>query len=403
MIIDILKGLFSFNCNANIDVNQLVFVDLETTGLFTNRCGILEICIVDSSDNTFSTLVDVGQPIPGQITEINGIDRDMIAGKPMFSDIAHQVYDLIKDKTIVGHNVEFDLKFLFHGFLSAGIQPKPLKYICTCNAERKKRGQPGNRLDECLLRRGVRIEQQHRAHDDVLLLRQLFDFQMNERTKLSVEVFNLNKYKQIILQEPEPKFTQKPPKRTTHTLRSFDGWGTKTDKDTIAIFNQLIEEACQDRIFDADEMRRLSEIGIAKKVAVQQLKTALSDLAVHYYRDYEISWDEFRDLEDIANLFGFNSSVFYPLIKQVVPELKVICFTNDLIIKGKPVDRFEALYPWAVSNRFLPCATVTKQTDLVVNCGAKNSVTGKLSKAVSYGIEVKHISEIMKGKKPLVT
>lgn len=402
MNFNLIKGLFSFNRNADIDISQLVFVDLETTGLYTNRCGILEICITDSNDNSFSTLVDVGQPIPAQITEINGIDRDMIAGKPMFPEIANQVYDLIKNKTVVGHNVEFDLKFLFHGLLSAGIQPQPLKYICTCNAERNKRGRSGNRLGECLLRRGINIEQQHRASDDVSLLRQLFDFQMKERMKLNVEVFDLNKYKKIVLQEPELRFPQKPPKRTTHTLRMFDGWGTKIDKATINLFNQLIEEACQDRIFDTDEMHKLSEIGIAKKVAVQQLKTALSDLVKHYYQDNILSWDEFKDLEDIANLFGFSSSVFYPLIKEVVPELKVTCFTNDLIVKGKVVDRYETIYPWAVGNALLPCATVTKQTDLVVNCGAKNSVTGKTSKAISYGIEVKHISDIMKGKQPLL-
>lgn len=401
MIINFIKGLFSFNCNAGIDVSRLMFVDLETTGLYTNRCGILEICITDPNDNTFSTLVDVGQPIPAHITDINGIDRDMIAGKPMFSEIAQQVYDLIKDKTIVGHNIEFDLKFLFHEFISAGIQPKPLKYICTCNAERKKRGCSGNKLYECLLRRGISIEQKHRAHEDVILLKQLFDFQMKERTKLDVAVFDHNKYKQILLREPELVFPQKPPKRTTHTLRMFDGWGTKTDTATISLFNQLIEEACQDRIFDSDEMRKLSDIGIAKKVAIQQLKTALSDLVKHYYKDKNISWDEYKDLEEIAKLFGLNSSGYFPIIKDVVPELRVVCFTNDLTVKGQIVDRYETLFPWAVCNGFLPSDTVTKQTDMVVNCGAKNSVTGKITKAQSYGIEVTHMSDFMKGKQPL--
>jgi len=361
----------------------------------------LEICITDSNDNTFSTLVDVGQPIPAHITDINGIDRDAIAGKPMFSEIAQQVYDLIKDKTVVGHNIEFDLKFLFHEFISAGIQPQPLKYICTCNAERKKRGRSGNRLDECLLRRGICFEQKHRAHDDVILLKQLFDLQMKERTKLDVEVFDLNKYKQIVLREPELVFPQKPPKRTTHTLRMFDGWGTKTDTATISLFNQLIEEACQDRVFDSDEMRRLSEIGIAKKVAVQQLKTALSDLVKHYYKDNNISWDEYKDLEEIAKLFGLNSSGFFPIIKEVVPELKIVCFTNDLTVNGQNVDRYETLFPWAVCNGFLPSDSVTKQTNLVVNCGPKNSVTGKITKAQAYGIEVTHISDFLKGKQPL--
>ena len=402
MFTGFIKSMFSFNPNASIDVSQLVFVTLETTGIYTNRSGILEICLIDSNGSSFSTLVDVGQPIPAYTTEKNGIDRDMIAGKPMFSEIAHQVYDLIKDKTVVGHNVEFALKFLFHGFLGAGIHPQPLKYICTCNAERDMRGRPGNRLDECLSRRGIRIEQQHRANEDGVLLRQLFELQMKERVKLRVEKYDLNQYKMTVLKEPELAFPQKQPRRTTHTLRMFDGWGTKTDAATISLFNQLIEDACQDRVFDSDEMRRLSEIGIAKKAAVQQLKTALGDLVMHYYKDNDISWDEYKDLEEIAKMFGLNSSAFFPLIKEVVPMLSIVCFTNDLIVNGQIVDRYEILFPWAVCNGYLPSNSVTKQTDLVVNCGSRNSVSGKITKAISYGIEVTHISDFMRGKQPFV-
>ena len=402
MIIEFLKRMFSGNRESGIDIDQLVFLDLETTGLFTNRCGILEICLFDSNNGMLSTLVDAGQPIPARITEINGIDRDMIVGMPMFSDIAHQIYGRIKDKIVVGHNVEFDLKFLFHAFLEAGIQPQALKYICTCKAERKKHGYSGNKLHECLCRRGLHIEQKHRALDDVNLLRQLFNQQMKERTKFHVEVFDAEKYKQIVLREPEPLFAPSPIKRTTHTLKMFKSWGTKADNATISFFNRLIEGACQDRVFDTDEMRRLSEIGIEKKAAIQQLKKALRELVKLYYKDSKITWDEFKDLEEVAKLFGFNSSVFFPLIKEVVSELKVVCFTNDLIVKGQTVDRYEILFPWAVCNGFLPSDSVTKQTELVVNCGAKNSVTGKIDKAKSYGIDVKQISDFMKGKERLV-
>jgi DNA polymerase III epsilon subunit family exonuclease len=402
MIFDFLTSLFIGGRKASLDVDKLVFVDLETTGLFTNRCGILEVCLFNTIEGCFSTLVDVGQPIPARITEINGIDRDMIVGMPMFSEIAAHVHDRIKDKIVVGHNVEFDLKFLFHGFLQAGIHPQTVKYICTCKAERMKHGPTGNRLDECLRRRGIRNIQNHRALEDVNLLRQLFTHQMNERTKFKIDVFDVNKFHAITLREPEPMFAPTPIKRTSHSLKTFKSWGNKADNSAISSFNQLIEHACQDRVFDTDEMRRLVEIGIEKKVAVQQLKTALRGLIALYYKDGKISWDEFKDLEEVAKLFGFNSSVFYPIIKEVVPELKVVCFTNELVVKGKDVDRYEILFPWAVCNGFLPSDSVTKQTDIVVNCGTKTSVTGKIEKAISYGIDVKQISDFMKGKERLV-
>lgn len=402
MIIDFIKSLFIFKRRQDIDLGQLVFLDLETTGFFINRCGILEICLLDSKNEAFTTLVDVGQPIPARITEINGIDRDRIVGMPMFSDIAHQVYTFMEGKTVVGHNVEFDLKFLFHGFFGAGIQPKPIKYICTYKAERKRHENFGNKLHECLRRRGINNEQKHRALDDVKMLRQLFDHQMKEGTRFLVELFDLDKYQTFVLREPEPMFAPTPLKRTTHTLRMFDEWGTKTDNVTIALFNQFIEDACQDRIFDTADMRKLADIGIQKKAAVQQLKKGLHGLVKNYYSDGRISWAEYKDLEDVAKLFGFKSSVFFPLIKEVVPDLKVVCFTNDLVLKGQEVDRYETLFPWAVCNGFLPSDSVTKQTDLVVNCGAKTSITGKIDKAKSYGIDVQHISKFMKGKQQLI-
>ena len=125
-------------------------------------------------------------------------------------------------------------------------------------------------------------------------------------------------------------------------------------------------------------MRRLAEIGIEKKAAMHELKKALRGLVALYYNDGKILWDEFRDLEDVSKLFGFNSSTFFPIIREVVQELKVVCFTNDLVVKGQDIDRYEILFPWAFRNGFLPSDSVTKQTDIVVNCGAKSSITGKI-------------------------
>lgn len=403
MFLQFVKSFFARIRAKNIDLGQVVFLDLETTGLFTNRCGILEVCLVNAQNEVFSTLVDAGQPIPARITEINGIDRDMIVGMPMFSEIASQVHDRIKDKIVVGHNVEFDLKFLFSEFLKVGLKPQTVQYICTCKTDRKKYGPFGNRLVDCLCRRGINVDQNHRAVDDVNMVRQLFSCQLDEQASFEIDEFDLKKFKAITLREPAPKFPEDPIKRSSHTLRLFKGWGDKDDAVTVSAFNTLISEACRDRIFDADEMLRLSELGIEKKAATYQLKKALLSLVSHYYADGKISWDEFEDLQKIATLFGFNSSVFFPLIKEVVPTLRVVCFTNELVVKGQVVDRYDILFPWAVRNGFLPSDSVTKQTDLVVNCGDKKSSTGKIEKARSYGIEVVQMSDFSKGKEKIIT
>lgn len=380
---------------ASLDEGRLVFVDVETTGLHTRLgAGILEICLYDAQNGCFSSMVDPGRSIPARITEITGIDRDMVTGAPMFPALAGTVLDKLAGKIVVGHNVEFDLKFLYSEFIEAGITPQSIEYICTCKSEQLKYGIGGNRLYESLARRGVNVVQSHRAEDDVNMVRQLLDLQIREGMRMFRGTFDLKTYRSLIGQEPAPAFPISPKKRTTHSLRSFQGWGARTDVKTINAFNRLIEDFCQDRVLDSKEVESLAALDISKKVAQEELKKAIRCLAADYYEDGKISWQEFADLEDIAKLFGFNNSVFFGLLKDVIPALKVVCFTNDLVVGGQVVDRFETLFPWAVENGFLPSTTLTKQTDLLINCGDRRSTTAKIDKARSYGVAICHISDL---------
>ena len=377
------------------DESRLVFIDVETTGLHTSLgAGIIEICLYDASSGFLSSMVDPGRSIPAQITEINGIDRDMIAGAPMFTALAQSVLDKLAGKIVVGHNVEFDLKFLYSELIQAGNTPLPIEYICTCKSDQLKYGTGGNRLYESLARRGVHIAQAHRAEDDVNMVRQLLALQVSENMPLFKSTFDLPAYRRLLEREPTPMFPVPPKKKTTHSLKAFQGWGEQSDVKTIDTFNRLIEGFCEDRVLDSREVESLAALGISKRAAQEELKKALRCLAADYYEDGNISWHEFTDLEDIAKLFGFNNSVFFGVIKEIIPTLKVVCFTNDLVVGGQVVDRYETLFPWAIENGFLPSTTLTKKSDLLINCGDRGSTTGKIEKALSYGVPICHISDL---------
>lgn len=377
------------------DESRLVFIDLETTGLHTSLgAGILEFCLYDQPTGYLSSLVDPGRSIPARITEITGIDRDMITGSPMFSGLARSVLDKLAGKLVVGHNVEFDLKFLYSEFIDAGITPPPIDYVCTCKSEQLNYGVGGNRLYESLARRGVHIAQSHRAKDDVNMVRQLLSLQVREGMPVFSSTFDMHAYRALTANEPAPMFPIAPKKRTTHSLRKFEGWGNRSDLNTINAFNRLIEEVCQDRVLDSREVDSLTALGVCRQAAQEELKKAIRCLAADYYEDKKISWNEFTDLEDIAKLFGFNNAIFFALIREVIPTLKVVCFTNDLVVDGQVVDRYETLFPWSVENGFLPSTTLTKQSDLLINCGARDSSTGKIDKARSYGVPICHISDL---------
>ena len=97
----------------------LVVVDVETTGLNKRNCDIIEFSAIKYESNLneptscISTLVKINKPIPEEITKLTGITGDMISDKPYFYEIANSIQDYIKGCNLVGHNLEFDLKFLY--------------------------------------------------------------------------------------------------------------------------------------------------------------------------------------------------------------------------------------------------------------------------------------------------
>ncbi|MCC7209786.1 MAG: 3'-5' exoribonuclease [Anaerolineae bacterium] len=95
----------------------LISLDLETTGLDPADAQIMEIGAVRFKDGeileTYSTLVDPGVPIPQRVTDITGITKEDLLGAPRLADVLPALVEFVGDSPIVGHNVDFDLRFLY--------------------------------------------------------------------------------------------------------------------------------------------------------------------------------------------------------------------------------------------------------------------------------------------------
>lgn len=152
-------------CNLKIETG-MAFMDVETTGIKKSTSRIIEI-VIYTSDGIFSTLVNPQVAINPKITEITGIaDKDVVSA-PIFPEIAEQVYSILEGKTIVGHNVSFDIGMVETELKRCGMELGKPKSICTLKAERKHHGKKGNSLSECLERHNISIEGFHRAGVDV--------------------------------------------------------------------------------------------------------------------------------------------------------------------------------------------------------------------------------------------
>ena len=101
-----------------------VSLDLETTGLDSDRDTILEIGAVrfrgEEVLDTFETFVNPGRPIPDHIQRLTGIQPRQVERAPAFPVIASDFAKFLGPHPVIGHNIQFDLRFLSsHGLTLA--------------------------------------------------------------------------------------------------------------------------------------------------------------------------------------------------------------------------------------------------------------------------------------------
>jgi ATP-dependent DNA helicase DinG len=102
----------------------IVALDLETTGLRSDKDAIIEIGAV-KFDGTkivgkWQSLINPQRAIPPMIAQLTGIDNKMVASAPPISAVIQEFVDFVSDYPIIGHNISFDLSFLskHHHFTS---------------------------------------------------------------------------------------------------------------------------------------------------------------------------------------------------------------------------------------------------------------------------------------------
>lgn len=97
-----------------------LFVDVETTGLDTARCEIIELAMVPFTYGVDGQIYDVGepfnqlrepsQPIPPEVSAITGLTDEMVAGKHI--DPAEVAAFAAPAALVVAHNAAFDRRVL---------------------------------------------------------------------------------------------------------------------------------------------------------------------------------------------------------------------------------------------------------------------------------------------------
>jgi DNA polymerase-3 subunit epsilon len=158
--------------------DHLAFVDIETTGGSTDRDRILEIAVIcvdnDHVTKEFTTLVNPQMPFSPFIEMITGIKPSDVEGAPTFEDIQHEIYELLKDRIFIAHNVGFDYGFIKHEFKRLGLSFSSDR-CCTVKLSRHLYPEyKKHNLDSLIERFEFSCENRHRAYSDTSVLWQFY-------------------------------------------------------------------------------------------------------------------------------------------------------------------------------------------------------------------------------------
>ena len=104
------KSLFAFPFDYSV-------VDIETNGLISGVCEIIEVSALkfrnEVLQDSFSTLIKPTQKISRFITRLTGITDEIVENAPDITDVLQEFYGFIEKDILFGHNVHFDVNFLY--------------------------------------------------------------------------------------------------------------------------------------------------------------------------------------------------------------------------------------------------------------------------------------------------
>lgn len=91
-------------------------VDIETTGLSPQKDNIIELSALKVRDNKvveeFSTLLKSSKGVNNFISGLTGITNSMLNNAPIIEDVLPEFLAFIGNDIILGHNVNFDMRFI---------------------------------------------------------------------------------------------------------------------------------------------------------------------------------------------------------------------------------------------------------------------------------------------------
>ena len=157
-------------------------IDLETTGYSPIYDEIIELGAIKVKNSviteTFSSLVNRDGQIcvNSFITELTGITQEMINTAPDIKDVLPQFLSFIGSDIVIGHNVNFDINFLYDASMHITSRPFTNSFVDTMRISRRLHpDQKHHRLKDLAERYSIDYHGSHRSRRDCEITKLCFD------------------------------------------------------------------------------------------------------------------------------------------------------------------------------------------------------------------------------------
>ena len=182
-----LDGIFNIkdykvNRNKGKSIIQLpddyTVIDIETTGLSPDYDEIIELSAIKIRKNEiidkFNTLIKPDNKIDEFITSLTGITNEMLNNQPKLDKILDKFIAFIGSDIVIGHNVNFDINFIYDGNLYNYNKEFNNNFVDTYRIACKLLHLPQNRLIDIATHYNIDITGQHRAMRDCEITHQIY-------------------------------------------------------------------------------------------------------------------------------------------------------------------------------------------------------------------------------------
>jgi DNA polymerase III subunit epsilon len=173
----------------NLRISDPLYIDTETTGTGPHA-EVIEIALIDSQGApVFESLVRPRGQIEQDAFQVHGISEAMVCDAPTWAEVWSSVESLLKDRLVGAYNSDFDLRILqqTHQRYWVNWHAAEGQFFCIMklyarfagNWDPRRRSYRWQSLDVAGQQCGIPLPNAHRARDDALLARAVFEYMVN--------------------------------------------------------------------------------------------------------------------------------------------------------------------------------------------------------------------------------